>query len=157
MRLLIPVQSDKCQIGKLNHSYAGRNVQTLEDVGVQALTMRELRKHNIDIACFSEVRIPDSGHSVIKVPSEDACYHLYHNGVVDNTGRHGVAIALSEAAQAAHLAWVPISSRLASARLNGATVNLTVIAVYAPTLDAAEETKDSFCDDLQDAVGRVPT
>ncbi len=53
-----------------------------------------------------------------------------------------MAITLSEAAQAALLAWVPISSRLASAQLKGTTVNLTVIAVYAPTLDAAEETKD---------------
>ncbi len=65
------------------------NVRTLQDVGVQAVTMRELRKHK------AEVRIPDSGHSVIKVPGEEACYHLYHSGVVDNTGRHGVAIALS--------------------------------------------------------------
>ncbi len=111
---------------------------------------------NVYIACLSEVRISDSGHSVIKVPGEEACYHLYHSGVVDNTGRHGVAIALSEAAQAALLAWVPISSRLASARLKGTTMNLTVVAVYAPTLDAAEEVKDSFYDDLQDAVDRVP-
>ncbi len=63
---------------------------------------------------------------------------------VDNTERHGVVIALSEATQAAFLAWVPISSRLASARLKGAAVNLTVAAVYAPTLDAAEGAKDSF-------------
>ncbi len=41
------------------------NVRTLQDVGVQALTMRELRKYNVDIACLSEARIPDSGHSVI--------------------------------------------------------------------------------------------
>ncbi len=64
--------------------------------------------------------------------------------MVDNSGRYGVAIALSEAAQAALLAWVTISSRLASARLKGTTVNLTVVAVYAPTLDAAEGVKDSF-------------
>ncbi len=115
--------------------------------------MRELRKYKVDIACLSKIRIPDSGHSVIKVPGEEACYHLYHSGVVDNTGRHGVVIVLSEAAQAALLAWVPISSRLASART---AVNLTVIAVYAPTLDAAKETKDSFYDDLQNAVDRVP-
>ncbi len=69
---------------------------------------------------------------MIKVPGEEAYYHLYHSGVVDNTGRHDVAIALSEGAQAALLAWVPISSRLASARLKETTVNLTVIAVYAP-------------------------
>ncbi len=115
------------------------NVRTLQDVGVHALTMRELRKYNVGSACLSGVRIYDSGHSVIKVPGEEACFHLYHSGVVDNAGRHGVAIALSEAAQAALLAWVPISSRLASARFKGTALNLTIIAVYAPTLDAAEE------------------
>ncbi len=50
-----------------------------------------LRKYNVDIACFSDVRIPDSGHSMSKVPGEEACYHLYHSGVVNNTGTHGVA------------------------------------------------------------------
>ncbi len=35
-------------------------------------------------------------------------------------------------------------------------MNLTVLAVYAPTLDAVEGPKDSFYDDLQDAVGRIP-
>ncbi len=119
------------------------NVRTLQDVGVQALTMRELRKYNVDIACLSEVRIPDSCHSVIKVPGEEACYHLYHSAVVDNTGRHGVMIPFSKAAQAALLPWLPISSRLASARLKGTTANLTAIAAYAPTLDATEEAKDS--------------
>ncbi len=34
-------------------------------------------------------------------------------------------------------------------------MNLTVIAVYASTLDAAEETKYSFYDDLQGAVDRI--
>ncbi len=80
---------------------------------------------------------------VTQVPVEDACYHLYHSGVVDSTGKHWVAIALSETAQAALLALVPILSRLASARLKGTTVNLSVIAVYASTFDAAEETKYS--------------
>ncbi len=75
---------------------------------------------------------------MIKVPGEEACYHLYHSGVINNTGRHGVAIAISEAAQTALLAWVPISSRLASARLKKTTVNPTVVAAYAPTLDGAE-------------------
>ncbi len=35
-------------------------------------------------------------------------------------------------------------------------MKLTVVAVCAPTLDTAEETKGSFYDDLQDAVDRVP-
>ncbi len=67
-----------------------------------------------------------------------------------------MAIALSVATQAALLAWLQISSRLACARLRGTTVNLTFISAYDPTLDAVEETKYSFNDDLQDAVGGVP-
>ncbi len=63
--------------------------------------MRELRKHNVDIVCLSKVRITEIGQTVIKVPGEEVCYHLFHSGVVDNTGRHGEAIGLSEAAQAA--------------------------------------------------------
>ncbi len=51
--------------------------------------------------------------------------------------------------------WVPISTRLASAQLKGTTVNLNFVADYAPTLGAAEEAKDSFYGDLQDAVDRV--
>ncbi len=60
-----------------------------------------------------------------------------------------MAIALSEAAQTALLAWVLISPRLASARLTATTA-------YAPKLDAAEDAKDSFYNDLQDTVDRVP-
>ncbi len=45
-------------------------------------------------------------------------------GVVVNSGRHGVAIALSNAARPVLLAWVPISFRLASARMEGAVVVL---------------------------------
>ncbi len=117
------------------------NVRTLQDVGGEALTIRELRQCNGDVACLSEVRIPNSGQSVIKVPGEDACYHLYHSGVVDNSGRHGVAIALCEATQAAF--WESISFCLVSAPMN-----LNVTTVYAPTLDAEEEAKASSYDDL---------
>ncbi len=69
---------------------------------------------------------------------EEVCYHLYRSGVVDNTGRHGVAIALSEVAYAALLACVPITPRLAKARMKGTTV------------------KDLFYDNLEDADDRLP-
>lgn len=85
------------------------------------------------ILLLLEVRILNSGHSVIKIPGEEDCYNLYHSGVVDNSGRRGVAIALSEAAQTAHFVWVPISLCLASSRMEGTIVNLTVKAVYTPT------------------------
>ncbi len=116
----------------MNFHVAYWNVRTLHGVGEQALTMWELRKNNVNIACLSEVGIPDSGHSVTKVPGEESCYHLYLRGMIDKIGKHGIAIAISQAAQAALLAWVPISPRLASTRMKETEVNLTVIAVYAP-------------------------
>ncbi len=48
------------------------NVRILQDVGVQAMTMWELRKYSVDITYLLEVRMPDSGHSVIKVLGEGA-------------------------------------------------------------------------------------
>ncbi len=61
-------------------------------------------------------------------------------------------IVLSETAQAALLMWGPISLRLDSACVKGVIVNLIVIVVYAPTLDAKEDVKNSFYDGLQDTV-----
>ncbi len=82
---------------KDNLHVACGNVLNFQDASLQAMTIRELRIYNVGIACLSEVRIPGDGLAVIKVPGEETCYHLYHGGVVDNTGRHGVTIALSEA------------------------------------------------------------
>ncbi len=53
-------------------------------------------------------RIPDSGYPVIQVRGEFAFYHIYPSGVVDNNGRHAVAITRHEAVQGALLLWVLI-------------------------------------------------
>ncbi len=68
--------------------------RTIQDVDVKALAMCELWKQNASIACLPEIRIPDSDHSVIKAPGEDACYRFYHSGVVDSNGSHGVNVGL---------------------------------------------------------------
>ena len=133
------------------------NVRTLRDEGTQSLTMRALHQYKVDVACLSEVRLPDSGQKTIKVPGEDKLMHLYYSGVSDNSGRHGVAVVLSEHANKALLAWSPISERIAKARLKGAITNISIVAVYAPTLDSEESLKDRFYRDLQVAVDSVPT
>ncbi len=104
--------------------------------------------YRVEVACRSEVRLPGSGHEEIKVPYADATYHLYHSGVQDNTGPHGVALVLSSAANAALLDWVPVSPRLTRIRLKGAVADICVIAVFAPTLDAADDVKGEFYADL---------
>ena len=54
------------------------NVRTLLDEGSQKITMSSLLKYGVDIACLSEVRLPNNGRQTIMVPQSDAKYHLYH-------------------------------------------------------------------------------
>ena len=132
------------------------NVRTLMDVGSQAITMRALYDYKVDIACLSEVRLQDNGSRTVKIPGVEASYTLYHSGRSDQTGQQGVAFALSQYANDSLIAWEPISSRIALARFNGRPVNLTVIAVYAPTLPSDDVAKDEFYDALQNVVNTVP-
>ncbi|CAI9733907.1 Hypothetical predicted protein [Octopus vulgaris] len=89
-------------------------------------------------------------------PQHDASYHLNHSGPTDNSGLHGVAFALNDRANASLLAWEPISLRLTRIRLKGSVINISVIVVYAPTLNAPDEDKDFFYDALQAVVDRIP-
>ena len=132
------------------------NVRTLMDTGSQCLTMRSLFDYQIDIACLSEVRIAGYGSKNIKVPGVDTEYRLYYSGVQDNSGLHGVAFALSCRANNSLIAWTPFSPRIAMARFKGTPTNLTVIAIYAPTLNSAAETVDDFYEQLQNVVNCVP-
>uniref|UniRef100_A0A8C7YE94 Endonuclease/exonuclease/phosphatase domain-containing protein n=1 Tax=Oryzias sinensis TaxID=183150 RepID=A0A8C7YE94_9TELE len=131
------------------------NVRTLLDVGSQAVTMRSLHDYQVDIACLSEVRLANSGSRCIKVPGMDTNYWFYHSGA-EEQGQQGVALAVSQHANAAMLSWEPISSRIAVARFKGHPLNLTVIAVYAPTLPSDRDLKDEFYGRLQSVVNRVP-
>ncbi|CAE1169614.1 unnamed protein product [Acanthosepion pharaonis] len=135
---------------------AGQNVHTFREEGTQSLTVTTLYKYLCHLS-FRGVRLPISGHRIMKVPESDCAYHLYHSGVEDNSRLYGVAIALSPLARAALLAWEPVSHRLAMVRLKGAVINVTVITVYAPTLNAAEKDKNIIYCVLQAVVDRTPS
>ncbi len=132
------------------------NVRTLLDVGRQALVARALWDYKIDIACLSEVRLPESGSREIKVPQQEAEYVLLHSGPQTNTGQHGVAIAMTKQVHNTLLAFDPISERIATARFKGSLTNMSVIAVYAPTLQADETVKSEFYEQLQATMDRIP-
>lgn len=133
------------------------NVRTLLDPAIQTITMHTLWKYNIQIACLSEVRLPDTGHREITVPGTETSYHLYHSGVTDNSGQYGVGIALSKEANFSIIEWNPISPRLAKIRLKGQISPVTVIAVYAPTLNSDDQAKDDFYDALEQTLRNVPS
>ena len=132
------------------------NVRTFMDIETQTLTMSTLHEYRIDVACLSEVRLPGSGHSVIKVPQHKAAYHLYHSGPSDGSGLHGVAFALSSAAHSSLMEWEPISQRLARIRLRGPIFNSTIFSVYAPTAVSSAELREEFYSHLEHAMDAVP-
>nr|VZH89072.1 unnamed protein product [Spirometra erinaceieuropaei] len=121
------------------------NVRTFLDPGTQSLTARSLHQYNVDVCCLSEVRLPDSGSREIKIP-----------GSRDSSRRHGVAIALSQQADLALLAWEPVNDRIAYVRLKGHFTNISIVAVYAPTSAAEQHDKEAFYSQLQALVERLP-
>ncbi|BHF78953.1 hypothetical protein SprV_0602207000 [Sparganum proliferum] len=103
-----------------------------------------------------QVRLPDSGSREIKIPGVESHFTLYHSGPRDSSGRHGVAIALSQQADLAPLAWEPVNDRMAYVRLKGHFTNISIVAVYAPTSAAEQRDKEAFCSQLQALVERLP-
>ncbi|BHF62735.1 hypothetical protein SprV_0200572100 [Sparganum proliferum] len=132
------------------------NVRTFLDPGTQSLTARSLHQYNVDVCCLSEVRLPDSGSREIKIPGVESHFTLYHSGPRDSSGRHGVAIALSQQADLALLAWEPVNDRMAYVRLKGHFTNISIVAVYAPTSAAQQRDKEAFYSQLQALVERLP-
>nr|VZI09395.1 unnamed protein product [Spirometra erinaceieuropaei] len=132
------------------------NVRTFLDPGIQSLTARSLHQHNVDVCCLSEVRLPDSGSREIKIPGVESHFTLYHSGPRDSAGRHGVAIALSQQADLALLAWEPVNDRMTYVRLKGHFTIISIVAVYAPTSAAEQRDKEAFYSQLQVLVERLP-
>nr|VZI52460.1 unnamed protein product [Spirometra erinaceieuropaei] len=74
----------------------------------------------------------------------------------DSSGRHGMAIALSQQADLALLAWEPVNDRMAYVRLKGHFTNISIVALYAPTSAAEQRNNEAFYSQLQALVERLP-
>ncbi|VDL93926.1 unnamed protein product [Schistocephalus solidus] len=104
------------------------------DTGTQSLMAHSMHQYHVDVCCLSEVRILDSVAREVKIPGVNSHFSLYHSGPRDSSGKHDVAIGLSDQAIHALLAWEPVNDRMAFAQLKGHLTNISVVSVYAPTL-----------------------
>nr|VZI39845.1 unnamed protein product [Spirometra erinaceieuropaei] len=91
-----------------------------------------------------------------RIPGVESHFTQYHGGPRDSSGRHGVAIALSQQADLALLAWEPVNDRMAYLRLKGHFTNISIVSVYAPTSAAEQHDKEAFYSQLQALVERLP-
>ena len=69
--------------------------------------------------------------------------------------RNGVAIMMSELAEASLMEWEAINDRIIMARFYSKYIKVTVIHTYAPRLDAEDEDKELFYEQLQSIVEKV--
>ncbi|BHF67106.1 hypothetical protein SprV_0301013000 [Sparganum proliferum] len=77
-------------------------------------------------------------------------------GPRDSSGQHRAAIALSQQADLALLAWEPVNDEMAYVRLKGHFTNISIVAVYAPTSAAEQRDIEAFCSQLQALAERLP-
>ena len=62
---------------------------------------------------------------------------------------------MSKLAEASLMEWQPINDRIIMARFYSKYIKLTVIHTYSPTLDAEDEDKELFYEQLQSIVETV--
>ena len=120
-----------------------------------ALIAYELKRYNIDIAALSETRF--SGEDSLTEVGEG--YTFFWKGLPEDERRlHGVGFAIKSKL----LDNIPESPQGISERLMTWRIPLvkgrfaTLLSVYAPTLDADDNTKDAFYESLDAALSRIP-
>ena len=119
-----------------------------------ALVSHELARYKLDIAALSETRRSDEGQL-----KEAAGYTFFWKGLPKGDPRHaGVGFAI-RSSLVEHLSELPsgFSERIMSCRLDlGNNRFLTLISVYAPTMDHPPEETEQFYSDLGEIVRQIP-
>ena len=108
-----------------------------------AIICKELEKAGIDICALSEVRRPRTGNV------KERSHTIFWSGGEDRTT--GVGFVISN--KFGHLNPVPVNEKIMTARvpLNN-DVHLTLISVYAPTMQRSPVEKESFYEKLGECI-----
>ena len=151
-----------CGRNKVKHNVAVAcwNVRSLLDTQQQmerkkAILVKEFRRYDIDIVALSETHLLDEG----KLEEVGTGYTFFWKGRPSNATRQsGVGFAV-KSSLVGSLDNLPrgINDRLMTLRLplSGGQF-LTLVSSYAPTMNASEEIKEKFYDDLSNSIGAVP-
>ena len=141
---------------------AAWNVRTLlNDACVHyrrtAVIGRELARCNIDIAALSETRISGVDQELVE---RGAGYTFFTIGKPESEPRyHGVGFAIKNTllAQLGEQRPHGINCRLSHMKIKLASNRfINIVSAYAPTLDASDEDKDAFYEDLSTLLGGIP-
>jgi hypothetical protein len=130
------------------HTIGTWNVRTMNQ-GKLDIVKSEMVRLNIDILGISELKWTGMGHFT----SDE--HEIYYSGNPDKR-KNGVAIIVGKKVTEAVLGYNPKNERMISVRIQGSTINTTIIQVYAPTTGAEEEDTNKFYDELQQMMETTP-
>ena len=115
-----------------------------------AQVAKVMKTYNIDILRISECRWTGFGKTKFNTGET-----VIYSGREDGIHRSGVALMMSKVAESALMEWKPVNERIITARFYSKFIKLTIIHVYAPTMDAEDEVKDNFYEQLQTSIENV--
>jgi hypothetical protein len=124
------------------------NVRTMFQTGKMAQVIREFERYDLDVLALSEVRWTGNGSICT-----NGTMLLYSGS--DKAHVNSVGILLNGNAKKALIGWNPVNERITTAILQSRHSKTTVVAVYAPTVDADEEDKDEFYLQRQDVLNGI--
>ena len=110
---------------------------------------QEMARVNVDILGIRELKWT----GISEFNSDD--HYIYYCGQ-ESLRRNGVAIMVNKRVRNAVLGCNLKNDRIVSVHFQGKPLNITVIQVYAPPVNAEEAEVERFCEDLQDLLEVTP-
>ena len=117
--------------------------------GKLEVVQQEMARVNIDTLGISELKWTGIG----EFNSDD--HYIYYCGQ-ESLRRNGVDLIVNKRVRNAALGCNLKNDRMISVHFQGKPFNITVIQVYAPTINTEEEKVDCFYEDLQNLLELTP-
>lgn len=111
--------------------------------------IREFNRYEIDIIGLSEVRW--TGFGELKTTSGET---ILYSGAKEH--HRGVGLILGRTSRQSMIEWNPVNERIISARFFSRFIRTTIIQICSSTNDGDEADKDTFYEQLQREIAKIP-
>ena len=110
----------------------------------------ELSRYRWDIIGLAEVRWTGFGETVTEEGNK-----IWYSGQ-EKHHQQGVAFIVRKEITGCIISCTPVSSRIISIRVSAKPKNITIIQIYAPSSDHADEEVEEFYEELEETIKKTP-